>query len=78
MVDGVRVETFDDMKRSVYGFLRELFAENEPWRPKVDGLSLPSLPNAAREALLRCSSMKRKSLKPYLIAVGVRRQDQMA
>jgi len=51
VVDEIHVETIDNKKRSIHGFFRELFTENEPWRPKVEGLSLPSLPNAAKEVL---------------------------
>ena len=39
------------MKSSIHGFYNELFYETEPWRPKVDGLSLPSLSTSAREVL---------------------------
>jgi len=51
VVDGNRFETADNMKSSVHGFYKELFTETESWRPKVDGLSLPSWPNAAKEVL---------------------------
>jgi len=51
VVSGICVKTIDNMKRSIHGFFRELFTENEPWRPKVDGLLLPSLLNATREVL---------------------------
>jgi len=51
VVDGNRFETADNMKSSVHGFYKELFTETESWRCKVDGLSLPSLTNAAKEVL---------------------------
>jgi len=53
VVDGIRRETVDDLKSAIHGFFKELFTENEPWRPKVDGLFLPSLSNTAREVLER-------------------------
>ena len=53
VVSGICVKTIDNMKRSIHGFFRELFTENEPWRPKVDGLLLPSLSIVAREILER-------------------------
>jgi len=51
VVDGTRFETAENIKSSVHGFYKELFSETEPWRPKVDGLSLPSLTNEAKEDL---------------------------
>ena len=53
VVDGIRCETVEDLKSSIHGFFRELFTENEPWRPKVDGLFLSSLSNTTREVLER-------------------------
>jgi len=43
VVDGIRCESIENLKNSVQGFFRELFTENEPWRPKVDGLLLPGV-----------------------------------
>ena len=53
MVDGIRCESMDNLEYSVQGFFKELFTEKEPWRPKVDGLLLPSLSIDAREILER-------------------------
>jgi len=53
VVDGIRSDTIENLKISIHGFFRELFTENEPWRPKVDGLSLSSLSIAARGILER-------------------------
>jgi len=53
VVDVIRYETIENLKISIHGLFRELFTENEPWRPKVNGLSLPSLPNTTREVLER-------------------------
>jgi len=53
VVDGICCETIENLKTFVHGFFRELFTENEPWRPKVDGLLLPSLSIVAREILER-------------------------
>jgi len=53
VVDRIRCERIENLKISIHGFFRELFTEKEPWRPKVDGLSLHSLSIAAREILER-------------------------
>jgi len=50
-IEGNRYETIDSMKSSIHGFYKKLFFETEPWRPKVEGLSLPSLSTSAREVL---------------------------
>ena len=50
-IEGNRYETIDSMKSSIHGFYKKLFSETEPWRPKVEGLSLPSLSTSAREVL---------------------------
>lgn len=49
VIEGNHYETIGIMKCSIHGFYKELFSETEPWRPKVDGSSLPSLPTFARE-----------------------------
>ena len=42
IVDGVRFDVLRDMKSpSNTWLLQSLFIDPEPWRPKVDGLSLP-------------------------------------
>jgi len=51
VVNGTRFERVDNIKSSVHGFYKELFTETESWRPKVDGLALLSLTNAAKEGL---------------------------
>jgi len=53
VVNGIRCETIKNLEISIHGFFRELFTEKEPWRPRVDGLSLPSLSTAAGEILER-------------------------
>jgi len=46
-----RYETIDSMKSSIHIFYKKLFSETEPWRPRVEGLSLLSLSTSAREVL---------------------------
>jgi len=50
-IEGNRYETIESMKSSIHGFYKKLFSETEPWRPKVEGLSLPSLSTSAKEVL---------------------------
>jgi len=50
-IEGNCYETIESMKSSIHGFYKKLFSGTEPWRPKVDGLSLPSLSPSAREVL---------------------------
>ena len=78
IVDRICIETIDNMKRSIHGFFRELFTENEPWRPKVDGLSLPSLPDAAREVLEMQFDEEEITKALLLWSVGIGHQAQMA
>ena len=51
MIEENCYETIENMKSSIHDFYKELFYETEPQWPKVDGLSLPSLPTSAREVL---------------------------
>ena len=51
MIEGNRYETIENMKSSIHGLYKELFSKTEPWRPKVYGLSLASLPASARDVL---------------------------
>ena len=50
-IEGNRYETVESMKSSIHGFYKKLFSKTECWRSKVEGLSLPSLSNSAREVL---------------------------
>ena len=43
MVEGSCYDSVDDMKHAVQSFYSSLLYEPDPWRPKVDGLVLPSL-----------------------------------
>jgi len=50
-IEGNRYETIENMTSSICAFYKELFFETEPWRPKVDDLSLLSLFTSAKEVL---------------------------
>ena len=45
------MKSIENMKSYIHGFYKELFSDTEPWRPKVDGLSLASLSTSVREVL---------------------------
>ena len=40
-MDGVQYDVLQNMKFAIRDFYKSLFTEPEPWRPKIDGLSLP-------------------------------------
>jgi len=50
-IEGNRYETIESMKGCIHGFYKKLISETEPWRPQVEGLSLPSLSTTAMEVL---------------------------
>jgi len=39
------------MKFAIRDFYKSLFTEPEPWRPKIDGLSLPVLQDMVKESI---------------------------
>jgi len=51
VIEGNRYRMIENMKNSIHSLYKELFSETEPWRLKLDGLSLPFLSTSAKEVL---------------------------
>ena len=56
MVNGVQYDVLQDMKFAIRDFYKSLFTEPEPWRPKIDGLSLPVLRDVVKESIEQAST----------------------
>lgn len=81
MVEGSSFNSLENMKPAIQGYYSSFFYDVEPWRPKVDGLALPTITDLHRadiemhfskdevfKALHQCCGDKAPSLKGMTMA----------